>query len=166
MTRLITTAENRTDSMVKHCTAPLRTPCHYVDRVTLSTESTRPQSQPVHGAIFALPVISSSPVITALPAMLAPRPVISSSPVITASPAMLARPVISAPPCHPFLSLSSLPLPVIPASPCHPCLSLSSLPLPVIPAKAGILIRIWTAWLTHRPDPHQRLQDIQTQNKP
>jgi hypothetical protein len=37
---------------------------------------------------------------------------------------------------------------VIPASP------------PVIPAKAGILIRLWTFWLTYRPDPHQRLQDI------
>ena len=38
--------------------------------------------------------------------------------------------------------------------------------LPVIPAKAGILIRIGTSCAAHRPDPHQRLQDIQTQRNP
>ena len=37
---------------------------------------------------------------------------------------------------------------------------------PVIPAKAGILIRIGTSCAAHRPDPHQRLQDIQTQKNP
>ena len=37
---------------------------------------------------------------------------------------------------------------------------------PVIPAKAGILIRMWTSRATHHPDPHQKLQDIQTTNNP
>ena len=40
------------------------------------------------------------------------------------------------------------------------------LPLPVIPAKAGILIRVWMPCVAHRSVPHQRLQDIQTQNNP
>ena len=57
----------------------------------------------------------------------------------------------------------------------HSCSSLPSFlllppvipaPLSVIPAKAGILIRMWTSRATHHPDPHQKLQDIQTTNNP
>ncbi len=48
-------------------------------------------------------------------------------------------------------------------SPRRPCLPPSFLPPPVIPAKAGILTRVWTPLLAHRPDPHQSLQGTHIQ---
>jgi len=66
------------------------------------------------------------------------------------------------------LSVIPAPLSVIPAPPSVIPAPPSVIPAPpsVIPAKAGILIRMWTSRATHHPDPHQKLQDIQTKNNP
>ena len=103
-----------------------------------------------HAFVFELRALLVFPVIPELP-------VIPASPRLPASPSVPASPRHTRTPRHSCLPPSFLLLPR------RPCLPPSSLPPPVIPAKAGILTRVWTPLLAHRPDPHQSLQGTHIQ---